>query len=101
VLGEMAELGAASVDAHRAAGTQARDCGVARLLCVGPTTPHAVAAFGDGAEWFADVEALISRLRSELPAAVTLLVKGSRVNRLERVVAAVARAAAATAAGVH
>jgi UDP-N-acetylmuramoyl-tripeptide--D-alanyl-D-alanine ligase len=101
VLGEMAELGAAAVEAHRVAGALARDSGVARLLCVGPTTSHAVTAFGAGAEWFADVEALIAYLRSELPAAVTLLVKGSRVNRLERVVAAVARSAAGAPAGVH
>ena len=101
VLGEMAELGAAGAAAHADIGAHARACGAARLFCVGATTPLAVAAFGPGAEWFADVESLIARVRAELPAAATILVKGSRVNRLERAVAALARGTPETAAGVH
>jgi UDP-N-acetylmuramoyl-tripeptide--D-alanyl-D-alanine ligase len=101
VLGEMAELGAAAAGAHADIGAHARACGVERLFCSGPTTPLAVAAFGAGAEWFADVESLTARVRAELPAAATVLVKGSRVNRLERVVAALAPEAAEAVAGVH
>jgi hypothetical protein len=39
-----------------------------------------------GAEWFADAELLVRRLRGGTAAGVTVLIKGSRVNRLERVV---------------
>jgi UDP-N-acetylmuramoyl-tripeptide--D-alanyl-D-alanine ligase len=45
-----------------------------------------VESFGSGAEWFAEPDALIRRLKAELAPGVTVLVKGSRVNRLERVV---------------
>jgi UDP-N-acetylmuramoyl-tripeptide--D-alanyl-D-alanine ligase len=47
-----------------------------------------VETFGSGGEWFPDVEGLIRRLQAELSPGVTVLIKGSRVNRLERVVQA-------------
>jgi UDP-N-acetylmuramoyl-tripeptide--D-alanyl-D-alanine ligase len=55
---------------------------------VGPQSSRAVETFGSGAEWFADADSLIRRLQAELAPGVTVLVKGSRVNRLERVVQA-------------
>jgi UDP-N-acetylmuramoyl-tripeptide--D-alanyl-D-alanine ligase len=61
---------------------------VARLFAVGEEARHAVEAFGAGATWFAGVEDLSSALRAELVPGVTVLVKGSRSNRLERVAAA-------------
>jgi UDP-N-acetylmuramoyl-tripeptide--D-alanyl-D-alanine ligase len=86
VLGDMAELGAHTLDSHADVGVQARDCGVARLFAMGPQSSRAVEAFGKGAEWFPDTETLIRRLQAELAAGVTVLIKGSRINRLERVV---------------
>ena len=50
-----------------------------------PTPPKHSAR---GAEWFPDVEALIRRLTAEIQPNVTILIKGSRMNRLERVVEA-------------
>jgi UDP-N-acetylmuramoyl-tripeptide--D-alanyl-D-alanine ligase len=61
---------------------------VKRLFAMGPQSSRAVETFGAGGEWFADAESLIRRLQTELAPAVTVLVKGSRVNRLERVVQA-------------
>jgi UDP-N-acetylmuramoyl-tripeptide--D-alanyl-D-alanine ligase len=88
VLGDMAELGEASEDSHSGIGVYARDAGVKRLFAVGPLSSRAVETFGSGGEWFADVDSLIRRLSTELTSNVTLLIKGSRVNKLERVVLA-------------
>ncbi|NBO75081.1 MAG: UDP-N-acetylmuramoyl-tripeptide--D-alanyl-D-alanine ligase, partial [Gammaproteobacteria bacterium] len=107
VLGEMAELGAFSREAHLEAGRYARDHGVARLFALGDATRHAVESFGAGASWHADVADLIAAVERELASGTRVLVKGSRMNRLERVVAAleqgVSRADAreAAAEGVH
>jgi len=88
VLGDMGELGSAAPGAHATAGREARAAGVTRLFAVGPLSVAAVAEFGAGAEWFADAAALGARVAALLHPAVTVLVKGSRLNRLERVVEA-------------
>jgi UDP-N-acetylmuramoyl-tripeptide--D-alanyl-D-alanine ligase len=88
VLGDMAELGEHASDSHAHMGAYARDCGVKRLFAVGPQSSRAAETFGSGAEWFPNVDSLIRRLQAELSPGVTVLVKGSRVNRLERVVEA-------------
>jgi UDP-N-acetylmuramoyl-tripeptide--D-alanyl-D-alanine ligase len=88
VLGEMRELGEESPQLHAEVGEFARQCGVARLFAVGEEARHAVETFGAGATWFAGVEDLIASLRAGLAPGVTVLVKGSRSNRLERVAAA-------------
>jgi UDP-N-acetylmuramoyl-tripeptide--D-alanyl-D-alanine ligase len=95
VLGDMAELGAASRAAHASAGREARGAGVTRLFAVGTLTGDAVAEFGAGAEWFPDTTALAARVAPLLRPGVTVLVKGSRLNRLERVVEALRAAEAA------
>ncbi len=86
VLGDMAELGEHANDSHAEMGRYAKQSGVKRLFGFGPQSSRAAEAFGAGAEWFADVEAMILKLQSELVAGVTVLIKGSRINRLERVV---------------
>jgi UDP-N-acetylmuramoyl-tripeptide--D-alanyl-D-alanine ligase len=88
VLGDMAELGGYAEDSHAHMGTYARDCGITRLFAVGPQSSRAAETFGPGAEWFADADSLTRRLREELKPGVTVLIKGSRINRLERVVQA-------------
>jgi UDP-N-acetylmuramoyl-tripeptide--D-alanyl-D-alanine ligase len=88
VLGDMAELGAHAEDSHAHMGSYARDCGITRLFALGPQSSRAAETFGAGAEWFADADSLIRRLQAEIAPGVTVLVKGSRINRLERVVQA-------------
>ena len=90
VLGEMRELGEESDRLHAEMGEFAREVGVARLLAVGEDARHAVEAFGAGGTWFASVEDLIEAVRAGIGADVTVLVKGSRANRLERVALALA-----------
>ena len=91
VLGDMAELGSFARDAHADIGEFARALGVERLYATGPLSAQAVASFGAGAQWFADGGALTAALTGALETAgpeVRLLIKGSRFNRLERLVAA-------------
>jgi UDP-N-acetylmuramoyl-tripeptide--D-alanyl-D-alanine ligase len=94
VLGEMAELGEEGPRLHAEMGALARECGVARLLAVGEGSRPAVAAFGEGASWHASTDDLLATLLPDLHAGLTIYVKGSRVNRLERVTAALTGAAA-------
>jgi UDP-N-acetylmuramyl pentapeptide synthase len=88
VLGDMGEVGEHGAEFHREVGAYARAKGVSQLLALGEATKHAVDAFGAGARHCANVEELISGLRSE-----TILVKGSRFMKMERVVAALTGAA--------
>jgi UDP-N-acetylmuramoyl-tripeptide--D-alanyl-D-alanine ligase len=94
----MAELGASAQASHVEIGSYARARGVARLFGFGTLSGRAVEAFGAGAEWFADADELCRRLLAQIGPGVTVLVKGSRVNRLERVVAALTVAADTSAA---
>ncbi len=96
VLGEMAELGEQGPRLHAEMGEFARQCGVQRLLAVGEGSKPAVAAFGAGASWHAGTDALLEALLRALHAGLTVYVKGSRVNRLERVTAALVPGAPAT-----
>ncbi len=92
VLGDMAELGDGAVRRHTEAGTAAAHGGVTRLFTLGALARAAADGFGDGAECFdtcaALCECLVPALRET--AGVTLLVKGSRAARMERVVRALA-----------
>jgi UDP-N-acetylmuramoyl-tripeptide--D-alanyl-D-alanine ligase len=85
VLGDMAELGEYAQSAHREIGEFARQRGIERLYATGALAALAVESFGPGAKWFADPAALAQALQAAAPE-VRMLIKGSRVNRLERVV---------------
>jgi len=96
-LGDMGEVGDQGPAFHRELGEYARAASVDRVFATGEMTAHVVAAFGPGGEHFGSIEALISALRAELAtegAPVTLLIKGSRFMRMERVVEALTGAAA-------
>ena len=97
-LGDMGELGASAERLHAETGAGLRALGIERLYGFGPMSRHAVEAFGEGARWFSDVDALIRALRAELTPDVTLLVKGSRSMHMERVVEALRSPQAAMAA---
>jgi UDP-N-acetylmuramoyl-tripeptide--D-alanyl-D-alanine ligase len=99
VLGDMLELGDGGDALHAEMGAYARAAGVNRLFAVGPRASFAVEAFGAGAEWFGGIEALITRVQDTLQPNVTVLIKGSRANRLERVAAAIGTVAPAAANG--
>lgn len=88
VLGDMNELGADARAMHAEMGRRARDLGVGHLLAVGALTPAAVEAFGAGADWFAGHAELAAALRARLRPGVTVLVKGSRSQHMEDILAA-------------
>ena len=92
VLGDMLELGEEEQAAHRALGARAAAAGLSALLLFGPRSRHAAeAALEAGlADVFhtEDVAELTAALRARLTPGDALLVKGSRGNRLERVVEA-------------
>jgi UDP-N-acetylmuramoyl-tripeptide--D-alanyl-D-alanine ligase len=87
VLGDMAELGAEAPAFHREIGAYARSrCD--DFFGIGTLAKVAVAAYDGGARSFADLAALEAALVPLLGADVTVLVKGSRVMGLERLVRA-------------
>jgi UDP-N-acetylmuramoyl-tripeptide--D-alanyl-D-alanine ligase len=88
VMGDMGELGDFAVESHGEIGRFARNNRIDRLFATGKLSALAVEAFGSGGEWFADAEALARAVNAELTREVCVLVKGSRSNRLERVVEA-------------
>jgi UDP-N-acetylmuramoyl-tripeptide--D-alanyl-D-alanine ligase len=98
VLGDMGEVGARGPEFHREVGAYARERGVGALVALGPMARDAADAFGAGAVHCADVDAVLAALRPRLGPAVTVLVKGSRFMRMERVVQALA---ATQPEGVH
>jgi UDP-N-acetylmuramoyl-tripeptide--D-alanyl-D-alanine ligase len=105
VLGDMAELGDHGAASHREVGAVARQRGVERLFTFGALAALAADAFRNGAtaaqhaESFTDSDTLLRALQEQLNPEVRLLVKGSRVNRLERVVAGLGAAPVARRAG--
>jgi UDP-N-acetylmuramoyl-tripeptide--D-alanyl-D-alanine ligase len=90
VLGDMGEVGAQGPAFHEEIGEFARAQGIDRLLAVGALAAATVAAFGAGALHFMSVEALAQHAAATIDRGTTVLVKGSRFMRMERVVAALA-----------
>jgi UDP-N-acetylmuramoyl-tripeptide--D-alanyl-D-alanine ligase len=97
VLGDMGEVGNRGAEFHREVGAYARSRGIDRMLATGEATRATCAAFGVGAEHFGDLEALAERAGELAQPGTTILVKGSRFMRMERVVAALG----AVTAGAH
>jgi UDP-N-acetylmuramoyl-tripeptide--D-alanyl-D-alanine ligase len=86
VLGDMGELGDEAAQFHAEIGREARRAGIERVYALGPLSHSAVAGFGGGARHFDSVEELQSALEKELDRDTTVLVKGSRFMKMERVV---------------
>ncbi|MGL6070103.1 UDP-N-acetylmuramoyl-tripeptide--D-alanyl-D-alanine ligase [Craterilacuibacter sp.] len=90
VMGDIGELGAEAPAMHAEVGAAAAAAGIESLLTLGELSRHAAASFGEGALAFDDIEALIAHLQEALTQDATVLVKGSRFMRMERIVAALA-----------
>jgi len=86
VLGDMGELGADAARMHREVGEYAKATGLKQLYCLGELSLEMVQGFGVGARHFDDAAALAEVIKPQLSAQVTVLVKGSRFMKMERVV---------------
>jgi len=89
VMGDMFEMGESAQKHHMALGAYAKKCGVERLLTLGENAKAAYEAFGEGAEWFENLESLNTTLNAHLASVadpVTVLVKASRGMHFEKVV---------------
>lgn len=93
VLGDLGELGDNAALLHRQLGELAKTKGINALFCVGSLSEGASHAFGS--KHYHDIDELVAGLIhyiNGLPAEVTVLVKGSRSARMERVVEALTMA---------
>jgi UDP-N-acetylmuramoyl-tripeptide--D-alanyl-D-alanine ligase len=89
VLGDMAELGAEAEVLHEKAGIFAQAAGFQRCYAVGNYSRQTALAFGTEGMHFNDVEELIQELQKAITQPgdrLTILIKGSRSMRMERVV---------------
>jgi UDP-N-acetylmuramoyl-tripeptide--D-alanyl-D-alanine ligase len=84
VLGDMGEVGAQGPEFHAEVGRYAKEKGINALLGFGSASKDSVTAFGSGARHFEDVNEIPAGLKT----AKTVLVKGSRFMKMERVVVA-------------
>ncbi|MGZ5660719.1 MAG: UDP-N-acetylmuramoyl-tripeptide--D-alanyl-D-alanine ligase [Usitatibacter sp.] len=90
VMGDMGELGEESAAMHAEVGRFAKEAGIDALMAIGEASRHAVQAFGHGAMHFGDVDPLAKAAAREAEAGASILVKGSRFMRMERVADALA-----------
>ena len=88
VLGDMGELGEDVEKFHTQAGEMAAQEGVDQLFTLGQYSEKASEAFGSKGKHYQDVDRLVADVKAGLDPDTTVLVKGSRMMRMERVVEA-------------
>jgi len=86
ILGAFGELGDNSDKIHTEMGRTIKNAGIKRLFATGALAENTVNSFGLGAKYFHTQEALITAVRHIISSDVVVLVKGSRVQKMEVVV---------------
>lgn len=86
VLGDMGEVGDQGTAFHAEVGVHARERGIEQLFTLGAQSAHASQAFGAGRHFGDDLASLQAAVAHALPATASVLVKGSRFMKMERVV---------------
>jgi UDP-N-acetylmuramyl pentapeptide synthase len=89
VLGDMGEVGAQGPEFHQEVGLHAAQQGIDHVLCLGDLAAHTASACGVNAHHLPDIEALNQRVLQQLPHMGSVLVKGSRFMKMERVIDAI------------
>ena len=88
VLGDMGEVGNQGPQFHAEAGALARTLGIETLYALGDLSCASVTSFGTGRH-FSDMASLQAAVTAALPSVASVLVKGSRFMKMERVVEAI------------
>jgi UDP-N-acetylmuramoyl-tripeptide--D-alanyl-D-alanine ligase len=88
ILGDMGEVGQQGPEFHKEIGAYARAQNISSLFALGDATPDAVDAFGAAGHHAKSLEDLLHVVRERAIPGATILVKGSRFMKMERVVAA-------------
>lgn len=86
VMGDLAELGEAATALHYQVGQDAKTAGIDALWSCGELSRAATDGFGEQGRSFPELQSLIDELQRTLVAGDTVLIKGSRSARMERVV---------------
>ena len=86
VLGDMGEVGNEGPQFHEEIGNYARACGIEHFFTLGELAHHSAMAFGGGAIHCSDAESANQAVEAILTPRTTVLVKGSRFMKMERVV---------------
>ncbi|MEO8024459.1 UDP-N-acetylmuramoyl-tripeptide--D-alanyl-D-alanine ligase [Polaromonas sp.] len=89
VLGDMGEVGDQGPAFHAEVGVHARECGIEQLFTLGAQSIHASQTFGTGQHFGDDLASLQAAVVHALPVTASVLVKGSRFMKMERVVQAI------------
>ena len=87
VLGDMGEVGVDGPAYHDEIGRYAKQRGIDILYTLGELARNSSAVFGESAEHFEQIEALFKALDDSATNSSTVLIKGSRFMKMERVVA--------------
>ena len=88
VLGDMGEVGNQGPQFHAEAGQLAQSLGIDALFTLGELSTAASASFGAGRH-FSNMQTLQAAVLAALPSTGSVLVKGSRFMKMERVVEAI------------
>ncbi len=87
VLGDMGELGPAAGDMHGEIGVYAQNAHLDGVFALGKLTESTVMAMGASGWHFDSIDELVEEVLPQLNPNATVLVKGSRFMKMERVVA--------------
>nr|WP_315467702.1 UDP-N-acetylmuramoyl-tripeptide--D-alanyl-D-alanine ligase [uncultured Undibacterium sp.] len=86
VLGDMGEVGVDGAAFHQEIGQYAKAQGIQHLYTLGSLAQSSTIAFGNGAQHFDELAGLLVKLDSQSGSGNTILIKGSRFMKMERVV---------------
>ncbi|BDU57450.1 UDP-N-acetylmuramoyl-tripeptide--D-alanyl-D-alanine ligase [Limnohabitans sp. MORI2] len=89
VLGDMGEVGQQGPEFHQEVGAYAKAQGIDHVLCLGDLAVHTAQAVGAAAQHMADIDTLNAEMTKLLPHMGSVLVKGSRFMKMERVIDAI------------
>ena len=89
VLGDMGEVGSQGPEFHAEVGHHAASQGIEYVLCLGDLAAFTAQACGPRAQHVADIDTLNQHVMQHLPHIGSVLVKGSRFMKMERVIDAI------------